>query len=326
MEGEGGSALEWWSRRRALGRARAEARHLAREARRILRKKSYRIPQSVADEVGAAVDEVDASVTAEDAERTRRALTALDELMDEKLAFARKSTLREYAESIGVAVAIALFLRAFVVEAFQIPSSSMIPTLEVGDHIFVAKFSYGIGIPFTNKKILEFHEPERGDVIVFKYPHDTSTDYIKRVVGLPGDSIDVRHDEVFVNGKPMPRQHVGPYRYLDRGGSGGPEEKDYELWNETLGKVRHQALQQADKNPSTEGPWIVPAGHVFVMGDNRDNSHDSRRWGSVRHDLIKGRALIVWWSRGSTDDHPGSSWPIAWVKSIRWSRFFHGVD
>src|SRR5688572_32788885 len=113
-------------------------------------------------------------------EKTRQALNKLDEKMDEHLSFARKSSAREYAESIGVAVAVALLLRAFVVEAFQIPSGSMIPTLEVGDHIFVSKFSYGLSIPFTDVKIMQYGQPVRGDVIVFKYPLDKSIDYIKR--------------------------------------------------------------------------------------------------------------------------------------------------
>src|SRR5688572_19459159 len=149
-------------------------------------------------------------------EKTRQALNKLDEKMDEHLSFARKSSAREYAESIGVAVAIALLLRAFVVEAFQIPSGSMIPTLEIGDHIFVSKFSYGIGIPFTYKKILQFGSPKRGDVIVFRYPLDPEIDYIKRVVGLPGEKIELRKNELFIDGRPMVREHVpGACSYED---------------------------------------------------------------------------------------------------------------
>jgi len=146
----------WWHDRRTRSRMRAEARHLIKEARRILKRKSFRLPKTAVDEVTGAVRELESALTTEDVERQRVALTALDEMMEDKLAFARKSTLREYSESIGIAVAIALLLRAFVVEAFQIPSGSMIPTLEVGDHIFVAKFSYGLSIPFTDKKVFEY--------------------------------------------------------------------------------------------------------------------------------------------------------------------------
>ena len=165
--------------------------HLLKEARRILKRKGGQIPGAVAATVRSAVQAVVDATEAGDVERMRKANVALDEVMDDHLSFARKSTLREYAESIGVAIAVALLLRAFVVEAFQIPSGSMIPTLEVGDHIFVSKFSYGLSIPFTDMKVLKYSQPQRGDVIVFKFPNDHSTDYIKRVVGLPGDTVEI---------------------------------------------------------------------------------------------------------------------------------------
>ena len=313
--------VDRWQERGARRRAQVEAKHLIKEARRILRRKRFRIPQSAADAVTGAVSELEAALDGRDLERVRVALTALDEIMEDKLAFARKSTLREYSESIGIAVAIALLLRAFVVEAFQIPSGSMIPTLEVGDHIFVAKFSYGLSIPFTNTKILELSSPRRGDVIVFKFPLDPGTDYIKRVVGLPGDRIDVRQNEVFINGQPVPREHVGSFSYSE-----GGREPQCELWNETLDGKPHEEIQELGRMPQPFGPFVVPEGSVFVMGDNRDNSSDSRVWGPVKHDLIKGRALIVWWSRGPIDeDGPWYTRPIAWAKSIRFNRFFHVV-
>jgi signal peptidase I len=313
----GASMLERWRERGARRRARAEARHLIKEARRILRRKSFRIPQSASDAVTAAVNELEVARESDDLDRLRVALNGLDEVMEDKLSFARKSTVREYSESIGIAVAIALLLRAFVVEAFQIPSGSMIPTLEVGDHIFVAKFSYGLSIPFTDKKIFEYATPKRGDVIVFKYPLDHNTDYIKRVVGLPGDRLELRQNELFINDRPMPREHAGIYRYSD-----GHEDRECDLWMETLDDKRHQDIQELGRMPASFGPFVVPEGNVFVMGDNRDNSSDSRVWGPVKHDLIKGKALIVWWSRGSADDTPWYSAPLAWLKSIRVGRFF----
>jgi signal peptidase I len=317
----GSGVLDWWQQRGALRRARAEARHLVKEARRILKKKSFRIPQAAAENVLAAVNELEASLGTEDLERQRVALTTLDDVMEDKLAFARKSTIREYSESIGIAVAIALLLRAFVVEAFQIPSGSMIPTLEVGDHIFVAKFSYGLSIPFTDKKIFEYSSPKRGDVIVFKFPQDHSTDYIKRVVGLPGDRLELRHNELFINDRPMPREHAGIYRY-NEGGRRGIEEHESDLWIESLDDRPHQEIQEPNRLPASFGPITVPEGNVFVMGDNRDNSSDSRVWGTVKHDLIKGRALIVWWSRANVDEAPWYSQPVEWFKSIRFKRFF----
>jgi signal peptidase I len=323
------SLVEAWRARRARKRAAAEARHLVGEARRILKRKAaHRIPDAVADEVERAIADVESAVAGADAERVQQTLTALDEKMDQHLAFARKSTAREYVESILVAVAVALFLRAFVVEAFQIPSGSMIPTLEIGDHIFVSKFAYGVGIPFTNKKILQFAQPKRGDVIVFKYPLQTDTDYIKRVVGLPGDKVEVRRNEVFINGNPMTRQPAdGPCRYSE-----GPRiegiaiERPCELWIERLDGHAHKAIYEPDRPPTDFGPKDVPPGNVFVMGDNRDNSNDSRVWGTVPLELIKGRALIIWWSRGPTGGEVSAKGLGEWFRAIRWSRFFHLVE
>ena len=314
--------LGWWKQRGASKRARGEGQHLVKEARHILKKKSYRIPKEVVAQISGAADGVDAALRSDDFEALRQSITVLDEQMDQHLAFARKSTLREYSESIGVAVAVALLLRAFVVEAFQIPSGSMIPTLEVGDHIFVSKFAYGLSIPFTNTKILELRQPERGDVIVFKYPLDPGTDYIKRVVGLPGDVVEVRQETVYINGHAVPRVHIPKPCHSDEGGHFTVGDRDdCEYWVETLDGKQHETKQEPMRGGRDHNRTVVPAGHVFVMGDNRDNSSDSRVWGTVQHDLIKGKALIVWWSRAS-----GDGWGIGnWFKSIRWERFFQIV-
>ena len=309
--------LAWWRRRAAARRANLEARHLLKEARRILKRRADQIPGAVAATVRSAVQAVVDAVQAGDVERMRKANVALDEVMDDHLAFARKSTLREYAESIGVAIAVALLLRAFVVEAFQIPSGSMIPTLEVGDHIFVSKFSYGLSIPFTDTKILKYATPKRGDVIVFKFPNDHSTDYIKRVVGLPGDTVETRNNQLYVNGNEIRRaRERRPCRYNESAAAG--DDHDCEYWVETLGDKVHQTILEPG-HPAQDHPrTVIPPGEVFVMGDNRDNSYDSRKWGTVNMDLIKGRALIIWWSRGNS-----APWdPAGWVKAIRWNRFF----
>jgi signal peptidase I len=312
----------WWRRRSAARRAQVEARRLLKEARRILKKRGPQIPGAVTATVRAAIQGADDAIASGDVERMNKANVTLDEAMDDHLSFARKSTLREYAESIGVAIAVALLLRAFVVEAFQIPSGSMIPTLEVGDHIFVSKFSYGLSIPFTDTKILQYGEPKRGDVIVFKWPVDTSTDYIKRVVGLPGDTVEVRQGQLFVNGNEIHRERV-PVRchYSEISTAGVPDDHDCEHWLETLGSKVHDTILEPS-HPAADHPrLVVPAGEVFVMGDNRDNSYDSRKWGTVKMNLIKGRALIIWWSRGNS-----KPWDlVAWVQAIRWRRFFSVV-
>jgi signal peptidase I len=317
------SLLTWWRTRTADRSARVEGRHLVKESQRILKKKSYRIPAGVATQVQADITAVEQALAGHDLEQLRKAIAALDDAMDAHLAFARKSTVREYSESIGVAVAVALLLRAFVVEAFQIPSGSMIPTLEVGDHIFVSKFSYGLSIPFTDTKILQFAEPKRGDVIVFKWPNDHSIDYIKRVVGLPGDVIEMKQEELYINGKPVPRERAPRVCSDDEAPRSGElfEAHDCELWMETLGDTRHETIQVPGHGGRDFPRTIVPPHHLFMMGDNRDNSSDSRFWGPVDLDLVKGRALIVWWSRGETD-----GWSLgAWFKAIHWSRFFHSV-
>jgi signal peptidase I len=303
--------------------AKAEAKQLMGEARRILKKKRYRIPESVATAVNAAIDEVEAARRGDDFERMRQALGELDARMDEHLAFARKSSARQYAESIGLALGVALLLRAFVVEAFQIPSGSMIPTLEVGDHIFVSKFAYAIGIPFTNAKIAELGKPKRGDVIVFKWPPDQSIDYIKRVVGLPGELIEVRSNEIFIDGKPMPREYSSEPCTTDDGDEG--IRHPCEAWIEHLGETAHPTHQDPRMHPSNYGPVKLPPGGYFAMGDNRDNSKDSRSWGFVPYELIKGRALIVWWSRDPARGAWSPSGVVDWFKSIRWGRFFQRV-
>ena len=315
-----------WNERRGRRRAASEAKHLVGEARRILRKKdSHRIPEAVSADIESAIGDVESSLGGEDVEQTRQAMGKLDEKMDEHLSFARKSSLREYAESIGVAVAIALLLRAFVVEAFQIPSGSMIPTLEIGDHIFVSKFSYGVGIPFTNKKILRFGEPKRGDIIVFKFPLDQDVDYIKRVVGLPGETVELKKNQIFVNGRPMARERSSGSCVFDEG------PRDCEEWVENLDGKVHRTHHEAGA-PKDSGPFVIAPNNVFVMGDNRDNSNDSRAWGTVPEELIKGRALIVWWSRGPTEEVRTDgvfSWLGSvpgkigrWFGAIRWRRFF----
>lgn len=193
-----------------------------------------------------------------------------------------KSGLRENIEAIAVAVVLALFIRTFVVQAFKIPSGSMKPTLLIGDHILVNKFIYGIKIPFWDKVIIPIKKPERSDIVVFKFPEDPSKDFIKRVIGIAGDVIEIRNKQLYVNHKRM-EQHFGVY--LDS-------------------SIISGSLQPRDNF----GPITVPTDSLFVMGDNRDHSYDSRFWGFVRLNALKGNAFIIYWS---------------WDKDnfgVRWSR------
>ena len=179
-------------------------------------------------------------------------------------------------------LAVVLVLRSFLVEPFQIPSGSMLPTLEVGDFILVNKYAYGLRLPVAGTKILEVDDPERGDVMVFHYPEDGSTNYIKRVVGLPGDRLRYRDKQLSINGEPVPREFVARLPPVER-------------WREQLGDVEHDIyLTMGRVSGSGEGEWVVPDGHYFVMGDNRDNSNDSRYWGMVPDKLVVGKAFAIW--------------------------------
>jgi len=190
------------------------------------------------------------------------------------------STIREYAEALLVALILAFFIRSFVVQAFKIPSGSMLDTLQIGDHLLVNKFIYGIRVPFTDYFLVKFSDPKFQDVIVFKYPKDPSKDFIKRVIGLPGDIIEIINKEVYRNGQKL----VEPY-------------------------VKHVDPQIIPRRDNV-GPIKVPEGKYFVMGDNRDESYDSRFWGFVDRDQILGKAWIIYWS-----------WQG--FSNIRWNRIGH---
>ncbi|MCF4994015.1 signal peptidase I [Pseudomonas syringae] len=220
-----------------------------------------------------------------------------DVVVVEKLS--KEPLLVEYGKSFFPVLFIVLVLRSFLVEPFQIPSGSMKPTLDVGDFILVNKFSYGIRLPVIDKKIIEVGDPQRGDVMVFRYPSDPNVNYIKRVVGLPGDTIRYTAEKrLFVNGESVAEQLVGS----EPGTLGSAE-----LYMEKLGAAEHQIRKEMSRYRATpDHSWTVPAGHYFMMGDNRDNSNDSRYWddpnipkdllGMVPDRNIVGKAFAVWMS------------------------------
>ncbi len=211
----------------------------------------------------------------------------------------KEPVLVDYARSFFPIFLFVLLLRGFVVEPFRIPSGSMMPTLLVGDFILVNKFSYGLRMPVTKTKIVEVGEPQRGDVVVFRYPRNPRTDYIKRLVGLPGDRIAYRDKVLYVNGELMPQEPVGWYQ---ASGSGARMQGAYELIEDLTG-VEHHILVNPnvpDFPPGCDvlagGEIRVPEGHYFVMGDNRDNSNDSRCWGFVPEGNLVGKAFVIWLS------------------------------
>ncbi|MDD1611914.1 MAG: signal peptidase I [Methylococcaceae bacterium] len=197
----------------------------------------------------------------------------------------------EYAHSFFPVVLIVFLLRSFIAEPFRIPSASMMPTLLIGDFILVNKFTYGIRLPVINKKVIELNEPQRGDIVVFRFPKDPKVDYIKRVIGLPGDRIGYFNKTIFVNGTPVNQAAIGTY---EGRGQGQDMSGAVEL-NEDLTGVEHKILVRQEA-PSVEGVFVVPQGHYFVMGDNRDNSNDSRYWGMVPEQNLVGKAFFIWMS------------------------------
>lgn len=199
----------------------------------------------------------------------------------------RKSTFREYAEAAAIAILLALFIRTFVVQAFKIPSGSMKPTLLIGDHLLVNKFIYGLKIPFIDRYILKFKSPKMGDIVVFKWPIDEKKDFIKRVIGVGGDTVEIRNDVLFINNEQIKTKYVDDFR--------DEEVRRAKKYTEFLDNLEHFILDEKKSNENL-GPITIPENSIFVMGDNRDNSHDSRYWGVVEEKKIKGKALIIYWS------------------------------
>jgi len=235
----------------------------------------------------------------------------------------RKTKFLETVESIGIALLIALSIRAFVLEPFKIPSPSMVPTFLIGDQIFVNKYVYGLRIPFTKKRMWDGRDPKRGEVIVFIFPEDEKLDFVKRVVGVPGDTIYVEKDQITVNGELVSKVQLtyekdpkhsdrvlvtppDPYKKLTL----FPNWEDFAIYSETMGGKTH--FSQYDRAYTHPREFQVPEGHYFVMGDNRDHSDDSRRWGFVPRENIKGQAMFIWLS---------FDWEAPFQDLIRWHRF-----
>lgn len=202
----------------------------------------------------------------------------------------KKSIVREYVEAFSVAIILALFIRAFVVQAFKIPSGSMLPTLQIGDHLLVNKFIYGVKVPFNGTALIPIKNPAPNDIIVFKYPKNPKLDYIKRVIAVAGDVVTIRNKRIFVNGKPFHDEH---------------------------GVFTDPRIMPAGAGPRDNfGPVKVPEGKIFAMGDNRDNSFDGRFWGFVDLKAVRGKAFIIYWSW----DLQKPLLSLDRLTSIRWGR------
>jgi signal peptidase I len=355
---------------------RIEARKLLREARAGVGRHGSQLPGRVRQDLDKRIASLDQAFRDDDGDAMRIQVPVLDAMVDEQLAFTRKSTFREYAESIGIAVIIAVLLRGFVIEAFKIPSGSMIPTMEIGDHIFVNKFLYGVRIPFVGVKFFQYRKPERGEVIVFERPRDpeelrcgfldVNGESVERELITAehsyweGDDEDadswgqrtsslyreVLGDNVFqtlyVPSRPYHEARLAAGDADERSVAPHLTSRDFPAVNDAMsvagvpdvrfpeyelvlvdGGTRtrsvHQSIPRCDaegraggdvgcyepSQPDLEGgqgpcaqewSYVVPDGHLFAMGDNRDNSSDSRVWGPVPLENIKGKALFIWWS------------------------------
>ena len=284
------------------------------------------LSDEVRGQIQRRLNEIRHRIEDEDAEAVERLLEKAREFIDEHAELHHKSALREYAESIGLAVLFALILRGFVIEAFKIPTGSMIPTLLVGDHLFVNKFIYGVRVPFTETYVTRFSNPEKGEVVVFTFPSGEAQkyiakqppsrrecidraslghekDFIKRIVGTEGDTVALKENQLLINGEPVEREFV---KKEPTGKFLHPHEiHEIEHLN------GHDYTIQYIGSDQDFGPVKVKEDHVFVMGDNRDNSSDSRCWGQVPVENIKGRAMFIWWSIGENE--------------YRWDRIFRVI-
>lgn len=318
------------------------------EARELVRDTQLRLDRvrKLADEVRYRIQEelnaLRQGIEREDEEYVAEVCETVTKLAEEHLAgISVKPVWREYAETFALAILCALVLRAFFFEAFKIPSGSMEPTLVNGDHLFVNKLRYGVRIPFTTNFVLRFAEPQRGDVVVFRFPAEEARefvrqqreeaaaageqsaqcilsfdekDFIKRIIGLPGDVIEGRGSQLIVNGESLLRTPIGRSPAPERSG----QTAYYSL--ESIGDRSYQIRQDTppEHNEGRDfGPITVQEGHFFAVGDNRDNSADSRCWGQVPMDYIKGRAMIIWLSL--EDGRTGES-------GLRWDRFGMRVE
>jgi len=308
---------------------RRSAKALLKNGHKLLRRGRKKLERRRVSEISDALSALELALREGEGEQVALAFAKVESLLERHLSFAQKGTLREIVECVVFALLFAFIVRALIVEPFKIPTRSMVPTLMDGDHLFVNKFAYGIRVPLTTHYLISFREPARGEVVVFVFPREQAAahiamhgrdcldqaslaeekDYIKRVIGVPGDEVQVINQVVHVNGEPVTRT---PLYRREVSQNLFPIERRTEEWSEeSLGDAKYLTISHPSAH-SSFGPVKVKDGHVFVMGDNRDNSSDSRCWGQVPIENIKGKAMVIWWSIGS--------------QGPRWTRLFNLIE
>jgi len=261
------------------------------------------------------------SLELNDQERIESSYSSLKNFYEQNLTQYSKSKLRQNVEAIVIALCLALLIRTFIVQPFKIPSGSMIPTLLIGDHLLVNKFIYGTKIPFMDIRIFPVEDIKRGDVIVFKFPGNDSVNkgvhYIKRAIGLPGDEVNIEGRDVYINGEKIKQIYEGNYKYFEQG-----TEVTTDKYIDTLSENIFDVIYKKSSINTTKGktnfPITIPEGNIFVLGDNRDNSYDSRFWGFVPIENISGKAFLIHWSWNFDNDNIFSK--------VRWNRIFSSIN
>ena len=303
-----------------------DSKKLLRTARGVVRKKKKFLTSREADYAEARISACEQAISSGSLQEIRVSKKALGIFLQDNLKGYGKSSLRQNAEALVIAVVLALAIRAFVFQPFKIPSGSMLPTLLVGDHILINKFVYGTRVPLTDKVFFPFSKIDRGDIVVFKLGEDNATGfplpaknafYVKRTVGIAGDEVDIRGRDLLINGRVVTQVYGGDYEH--------PDQKFYpaaDRYQQSLSGKNFSVIYKKGSNSTTSGrlsfPLVVPKGRIFVMGDNRDNSYDSRFWGFVPVENVYGKAFMIHWSWNLSNPD--------YAHKVRWGRIFSGIE
>ncbi len=300
---------------------RKNSQDLLNSTKSIIKANKNDISLDIRNIINERIKLLEESLELNDQERIISSYSSLKNLYEQNLSQYSKSKLRQNVEAIVIALCLALLIRTFIVQPFKIPSGSMIPTLLIGDHLLVNKFIYGTKIPFMDIRIFPVEDIKRGDVIVFKFPGNDSVNegvhYIKRAIGLAGDEVNIEGRDVYINGEKIKQVYEGNYKYFEQG-----TEVTTDKYIDTLSENIFDVIYKKSSINTTKGktnfPITIPEGNIFVLGDNRDNSYDSRFWGFVPIENISGKAFLIHWSWNFDNDNIFSK--------VRWNRIFSSIN